>query len=451
MTGSLSPWLAAAWVGLLGLLPATAQAQAPAQTQDQVAGQVLRVATVNNAHMLTLQRVSAAFERDNPGVRLEWTVLEEGRLRQQASVDVATRGGRFDVVTIGLLEAPVWGRRGWLRPLEPGPDYGVEDLLPTIREAVSHGGQLFAAPFYGESSVTMVRRDLLEQAGVALPERPTWDDIRQAAARLHDPAKGISGVCLRGRPGWGENMTLIATMVNSWGGQWFDLGWTPRLTSPAWQAAVSFYVDLVQRYGPAGAVANGYNENLALFEAGRCAIWVDATVALSTLRARDPANAARVGATWAPVAESAKGSHWLWVWALAVPSSSRQPALARRFALWATGPGFHALTAQREGWAAVPPGTRRSTYADRGYQAAHPGWALEMQAILAANPRDATVPPSPYVGIQLAAIPEFQAIGNAVGQQIAAALSGRLTVAEALAQAQEVAVKRMAAGAAERR
>lgn len=413
--------------------------------------QVLRVATVNNAHMLTLQRVSSAFEREHPGVRIEWTVLEEGRLRQQASVDVATRGGRFDVVTIGLLEAPVWGRRGWLMPLEPGPDYGVEDLLPTIRDAVSEGGRLFGAPYYGESSVTMYRRDLLERIGVALPERPTWDDIRRVAARVHDPAKGVSGVCLRGRPGWGENMTLVSTMVNSWGGQWFDSSWSPRLNSPAWAAAASFYVDLVQRYGPPGAVANGYNENLALFEAGRCAIWVDATVALSTLSARDPATEARIGVAWAPVAESPKGSHWLWVWALAVPTSSKQPALARRFALWATGPGFHALAAQREGWASVPPGTRRSTYADRGYQAAHPGWALELQAIQAANPRDATVPPSPYVGIQLAAIPEFQSIGNAVGQHVAAALSGRLSVAEALAQAQEAATRRMAEGAASRR
>lgn len=415
--------------------------------QSAEPGRTLRIATVNNAHMVTLRRLSTHFERQHAGVRLDWTVLEEGRLRQEVSVDVATGAGRFDVVTVGVLEAPVWGRRGWLRALPDDPAYAAEDLLPPIREALSVDGRLVAGPFYGESSMTIYRRDLLQAAGVQLSDRPTWEEVRRAAALVHDPERGIYGICLRGKPGWGENMTLLTTMANSWGGQWFDMAWRPRLDSPAWREAVSFYIGLLRRSGPPGALANGYNENLALFEAGRCGIWVDATVAVSTLLSRDPALASKLGWAWAPVAQSQsrKGSHWLWTWALAVPHASKQSAMAMRFVQWATSTAYRDLVAQREGWSAVPPGTRGSTYEMPAFQQAHPAHALERQAIMAANARDATVPPSPYVGVQLAAIPEFQSIGSAVGQWVGAALAGRLTVEEALIQAQRAAEKGLAA------
>jgi len=403
----------------------------------------LQIATVNNAHMLTLQRLASVFEKANPGVRLRWVTFEEGRLRQSVSVDVATGAGRFDVVTLGSLEAPVWGKKGWLVPISDDAQYGMNDLLQPIREALSFDGRLMAAPFYGESSMTLYRGDLLRRAGASLPAQPTWEQVRVAAAKAHDPSNGVYGVCLRGKPGWGENMTLISTMVNSWGGQWFDMTWRPAIDTPAWKAAVAFYIDLLRRYGPPSAVANGYNENLALFEAGRCAIWVDASVAVSTLLARDPALVSNLGWAHAPVADSPKGSRWLWSWALAVPKGSRHGETAMRFVKWATSRQYQQLVAGREGWAAVPPGTRLSTYAEPAYRQAHPAAAVELQAILGANPRDATVPPSPYVGVQLVPIPEFQAIGAVTGQQISAALTGQVTLEAALAQAQAAAEQKM--------
>lgn len=403
----------------------------------------LHVATVNNAHMLTLKRLSATFEKANPDIRLRWVTLEEGRLRQEVSVDVATSAGRFDVVTLGLLEAPVWGQKGWLRPMTVDAAYDVDDLLPPIRQALSVDGQLMAAPFYGESSMTLYRADVLRRAGVTLPVRPTWEQVRHAAAKVHDPANGVYGVCLRGKPGWGENMTLISTLVNSWGGQWFDMKWRPALDTPAWKTAVSFYIDLLRRYGPPSAVANGYNENLALFEAGRCAIWVDASVAASTLLARDPALVSNLGWAHAPVGVSPKGSRWLWSWALAVPKGARRPDAAMRFVRWATSREYLQQVAKQDGWSAVPPGTRLSIYAEPAYRASHPTAAVELQAIQEANPRDATVPPSPYVGVQLASIPEFQAIGTVTGQLISEALMGQMSLDAALARAQSAADQKM--------
>jgi len=231
----------------------------------------LVIATVNNGHMITMQRLTRFFERSHPDIQVKWVTLEEGLLRQRVSIDIATGAGEFDVMTIGLLEAPLWGRQGRLKAITPDAAYDVNDLMPSIREGLSVNGVLYAAPFYAESSMTMVRADLLQAAGMTLPESPTWEQVRAIAAKLHNPAKGVYGICLRGRPGWGENMALITPMANTFGGQWFGMDWRPRLNTSAWKEAVSLYVDLLRKYGPPSAAFNGFNENLDLFKAGKCA------------------------------------------------------------------------------------------------------------------------------------------------------------------------------------
>jgi sorbitol/mannitol transport system substrate-binding protein len=407
-------------------------------------GTELVVATVNNGHMIELRRQTRQFEQANPDVRVRWVTLEESLLRLRLSQDVATGAGAFDVVTLGMFETQVWGRQGWLREITPPPDYDLDDLLPAIRGGLSVDGRLYAAPFYGEASWLMVRKDLLARAGIRLPERPTWAQVRAAAARLHDPQAGVYGICLRGKPGWGDNMALILTMVNSFGGQLFDRSWRPQLQSRPWQDAVGLYVDLLRRYGPPGSAANSFNELLALFRQGRCALWVDATIAASFLTdARQSKVADQVGFTQAPSAVTAKGATWLWAWGLAIPRASRQPEAAQRFVAWATSKAYVQGVADRLGWAAVPTGTRQSTYAQPAFMQAARFAAAERQAIDSVDLADSTLPWSPYLGVQFAAIPEYPAIGIAVGQQVAAALSGRVPVDEALRLAQQAADRAM--------
>lgn len=404
----------------------------------------LVIATVNNGHMITLQKLSGEFERQHPDIELKWITLEEGKLRQQVSRDVATKAGQFDVMTIGAYEAPIWGKLGWLRPITPGPSYEVADLLPSIRQSLSVNRQLYALPFYGESSMTMVRTDLLRAAGIRLGPTPSWAQIKNAAERLHAPEKDVYGICLRGKPGWGENMALISTMVNTFGGQWFNMDWKPQLTTPAWHRAVSLYTDLLKYAGPPGAVANGYNENLALFMAGRCAIWVDATVAGSFVNQADQSKVAgKVGFLQAPTGSTPKGAHWLWTWALAIPVSSQKAAAAQAFIEWATSKAYIQLVAKHEGWAAVPSGTRESTYAAPAFKQANAHASVERMAIATANPHDATLPKSPYTGIQWASIPEFQAIGTAVGQQISRLLQEPVSVSEVLEKSQQISERKM--------
>jgi sorbitol/mannitol transport system substrate-binding protein len=407
----------------------------------------LVIATVNNGHMITMQKLGKHFEAANPDVKLKWVTLEEGVLRQRVTTDIATKGGQFDVMTIGLYEAPIWSKKGWLAPIVTDAAYDVDDMLPAIRNGLSYEGKLYAAPFYGESSMTMYRADLVKAAGLTMPPNPTWAEMANIVAKINDPAKGVYGLCLRGKPGWGDNMAFLTTMVNSYGGQWFDMAWKPQIDSKPWHDAITQYVDLMKKYGPPGASANSFNENLALMNEGKCGVWIDATIAASFVS--DPKQskvADKMAFAQAPTAVTAKGANWLWSWNLAVPASSKKPEVAQKFITWATSKDYVNLVAKEEGWNAVPTGTRKSTYANPEFQKVAKFATEELKAINSANPNDSTLPKSPYVGVQYAAIPEFQAIGIAVGQQMSAALSGKVTVDAALKTSQTAAEREMTKG-----
>ncbi|SES32367.1 sorbitol/mannitol transport system substrate-binding protein [Vreelandella subterranea] len=426
-------------------LPLTSLAAAIAFAGQAQAETELTVATVNNNDMVIMQSLTDVFEAAHPDITLDWVVLEENVLRQRMTTDIATGGGQFDVMTIGTYEVPIWAERGWLSPLDNLPDaYNEDDLLASVRDGLSHDDTLHALPFYAESSMMYYRTDLFEEAGIEMTEQPTWQEVRQWAGELHGMEDGLAGICLRGKPGWGENMAFVSTLVNTFGGRWFDEDWNPELNSEEWTNAVQFYVDLLNDYGPPGASSNGFNENLALFSRGNCGMWVDATSAAGKLYDGDESDVAdSLGFAPAPIAETPKGSHWLWSWALAIPASSDNQEAAREFITWATSQDYVELVGETEGWTSVPPGTRQSTYADERYIEAAPFADFVLKAIQDADPTDSTLEPNPYIGVQFVGIPEFQSIGTQVGQTIASALTGDATVEEALDTAQRATERAM--------
>ena len=328
----------------------------------------LTIATVNNGDMIRMQGLTDDFTAKNPDISVEWVTLEENVLRQKVTTDIATKGGQFDVLTIGTYEVPIWAKQGWLVPLDNlGADYDVDDLLPAIRAGLSLDGKLYAAPFYGESSMVMYRKDLFEKAGLTMPDAPTWDFIADAARKITDKANEIYGICLRGKAGWGENMAFLTATANSFGARWFDENWKPQFDQPEWKNTLDFYVKLMKDAGPPGASSNGFNENLALFNSGKCGMWIDATVAASFVtNPKESKVADKVGFALAPNTGLGKHANWLWAWSLAVPAGSQKVEAAQKFIAWATSKDYLELVASKEGWANVPPGTRTSLYENSG-------------------------------------------------------------------------------------
>ncbi|WP_120631865.1 sugar ABC transporter substrate-binding protein [Ruegeria sp. EL01] len=406
----------------------------------------LTIATVNNGDMIRMQGYTDNFS-EATGIDVEWVTLEENVLRQRVTTDITTKGGQFDIMTIGMYETPIWGANGWLVPLDGlSAEYDVDDILPAMRGGLSNDGTLYAAPFYGESSMVMYRTDLMEKAGLEMPEAPTWQFIREAATAMTDRDNDINGICLRGKAGWGEGGAFITVTANSFGARWFDEDWKPQFDQPEWNEALTFFVGMMNESGPAGYATNGFNENLSLFQQGKCGMWIDATVAASFVTNPDDSTVAdKVGFALAPNSEGVdKRSNWLWAWALAIPAGTEQADAAKQFIEWATSKDYIELVAENEGWANVPPGARTSLYENPNYQEV-PFAKKTLESILSADPNNPTVKPVPYVGIQFAAIPEFAGIATQVSQEFSAVYAGQQSVEEALEKAQAFTTEEMEA------
>ncbi|MEM9765989.1 MAG: sugar ABC transporter substrate-binding protein, partial [Pseudomonadota bacterium] len=393
----------------------------------------LTIATVNNGDMIRMQGYTDQFTEES-GIAVEWVTLEENVLRQRVTTDITTNGGAFDIMTIGMYEAPIWGAQGWLVPLDDlSEEYDVDDILPAMSGGLSHDGTLYAAPFYGESSMIMYRSDLME-----LSDSPTWDEVRAAAAAATDRENEMYGICLRGKAGWGEGGAFITAMSNSFGARVFDEEWDPQLDSEEWKNTLEFFVAMMEESGPPGYATNGFNENLALFQQGKCGMWIDATVAASFVTNPDDSTVAdSVGFALAPNTGQGKNANWLWAWALGIPAGTQQADEAKQFIEWATSKAYIELVAENEGWANVPPGARQSLYDTPEYQEV--AFAQKtLDSILSADPNNPTVDPVPYVGIQFAAIPEWAGVWTQVSQEFSAIYAGQQSVEEGLAKAQAI-------------
>jgi sorbitol/mannitol transport system substrate-binding protein len=400
------------------------------------------VAVVSNP-LITGQMIpltQSVFEKQNPGITVKFATYTEGDLRAAIEKDVSTHSNAFNVIMIGPYETPLFAKNGWLTDLtsthiNSDPSYDASDLLPSIAKALSYKNDLYAAPFYGESSMLYYRTDLFKAAGLTMPAHPTWAQVQAFAAKLNVPGRQ-SGICLRGLAGWGDNMAALDTVVNTFGGEWFDMNWKPQLTSPAFEAATNFYVNLIRQYGEPGASSDSFNQLLTLYGQGKCAMWYDATVAATSIATTYPSVAATTGYAFAPVNKT-QSSGWLWTWALGIPQGTSNAGAAWKFVSWATSKQYDTLVGQKYGWAAVPPGTRTSLYSNASYLAAAQAFApITIQSIDGTDPNHPTLNPVPYVGVQYVDIPQFESLGVTVGQQIAGAIAGTESVSQALSTSQ---------------
>ncbi|MDQ3104276.1 MAG: sugar ABC transporter substrate-binding protein [Actinomycetota bacterium] len=404
-------------------------------------GTSLVVAIVSNPQMEDAVALSDQFEADHPDIDVQFVSLAENEARAKITASVATGGGEFDIVMISNYETPQWAANGWLVNLQPYIDktqgYDPDDFIPTIRESLSYDDDMYSVPFYGESSFLAYRKDLFEQAGLTMPAKPTWPEVAELAAQLDDPANDLSGICLRGLPGWGENLAPLNTVVNTYGGRWFDEEWNAQLTEPAFVEAVNFYVDLVTAYGEPGAAASGFAECVTRYSQGQSAMWYDATSMVSTVESpADSTVEGKSGYVQAPVVET-NASGWLYTWSLGIPNTTEYPDEAWEFISWMTDKDYIQLVGEEFGWERVPPGSRLSTYQIPQYAKVAKAYSEPtLTAMRAADPNDATVKPVPYTGIQFVGIPEFQDLGTRVSQQVSAAIAGQITVEEALAESQ---------------
>jgi sorbitol/mannitol transport system substrate-binding protein len=423
--------------------PPTAAPAAAAKPAGQQASGSVSVAMVGNPQMKTLEQLKSQFESTHPGITLNLLVLPENQVRDKVTTDISTGAGQFDLVTIGMYEVPLWAKNKWIEEvgttLQQDANYDFNDLIPSIRKGLEYDGKLYAAPFYGESSALFYRKDILQKAGAQLSDKPTWDQVAAAAKQVHTPPN-VFGICLRGLPGWGEQLAPMTTVINTFGGRWFDESWKAQLDSPESSAAIKFYIDTVKSVGEPGSTQAGFTECETLMAQGKVGMWYDATSAGDLLfDPKQNPSASNMGMAYAPTKEK-PDSGWLWAWAFAMEANSKNKPAAYEFMKWATSKDYVNLVAQKSGWGAVPSGVRKSTYDQAGYKDYAKGFAaITLDSIEKADPTRATIKPVPYTGVQFVQIPEFQDLGTRVSQEFAGAIAGQQSTDDAIKKANDYA------------
>lgn len=361
----------------------------------------ITLASVNNPQMQDMAQLLPEFYKLHPDIDVNLIMMEENDLRNATTKDVATRGGQYDVMTVGAYEIPIWGQNKWLVDLTDlaagASGYDVDDFFKPVLTGVSYEDRIYGLPFYGESSFLMYRKDLFSSAGIDMPERPTWQQVAEWADKLKSPDEDRAGICLRAKPGWGEMFAPLTTVINTFGGQWYNDQWQAQVNAPGFTEAVQFYIDTLAKSGERDPVSFGFTECLNLFSQGGGAMWYDATSAAGSVEDKKNSKVAgKVGYVRAPV-EKTKSSGWLWSWNMGVNAESEHQDAAWTFVQWATSKEYARLVGERLGWNRVPPGTRASTYQLPEYKQAGGEFAPLTAAILAeVDPEKPGVDPQPY-------------------------------------------------------
>ena len=409
------------------------------------AAATINVLMVGNPQMKDLQTLTADNFTKKTGIKVNYTVLPENELRDKVTQDVASGAGQYDVVTLGMYDIANWGGTGKVKALDSyvakDSAWDKADVFPAMIKGLSgKDGKLYAAPFYGESSMLMYRKDLAAKAGVKMPLHPTWQQVAAAAAKMNDPKNGVAGICLRGLPGWGEQFAPLTTVVNTFGGTWLTKDWQAKVNDKTFVDAVQFYVDLLKKSGEKGATQAGFTECDNAMAQGKAAMWYDATSATGSIEKKGFSNyVGKFGYSYAPTVKT-KASGWLWAWAFAIEGASKQADAAWKFVSWATSKQYEELVGAKLGWTAVPDGKRASTYANPNYKKATAAYySVVLGSLKAADPLNPGVQPRPTSGIQFVAVPEFADLGTAVSQEVAKAITGGQSVKAALDKGQKLA------------
>ncbi|MTD14425.1 extracellular solute-binding protein [Nakamurella sp. YIM 132087] len=408
-------------------------------------GKTINVLMVANPQMTDLQSLTAENFTAKTGITVNYTVLPENDMRAKADIEFKNQAGQYDVATLSNFEIPIWSQNGWLADLTEystnDAAFNQGDIFPAMTSSLSMDGKIYGEPFYGESSFLMYRTDVFEKAGVTLPDAPTWDEVAAAAEKVDGAESGMKGICLRGLPGWGQLGAPLTTVINTFGGAWFDADWNALLTDPKTVEAVNFYTTLVKEHGEVSPSQAGFTECLNNMLQSKVAMWYDATSAAGSLEADDSPVKGKVGYVQAPVKDT-KSSGWLYTWSWAMEEASQNKDAAWQFISWASSAQYEQLVGEKLGWAKVPSGKRASLYSNPDYTAAAEAFApATLTALQNADPQNPGLQPRPTVGIQFVDIPEFTSLGDEVTASLSQVLAGNGTVEDALAKAQESAQK----------
>ncbi|WP_223423132.1 ABC transporter substrate-binding protein [Tateyamaria pelophila] len=372
-----------------------------------------------------LAKLADDFEAET-GIKANIDVVGQDVFESRITLSFTGGTGDIDVVHTPVIQVQRWIQAGWLQPMtDLVSEETTSDILAGPLGAYDVNGDQWALPFFAGVGLMSYREDLLEAAGAEVPQ--TWAEMLDVAAKITTDDQ--AAIALRAVPGQGFNMFIFPMVMRAYGGTFFadyeggDL--TPAINSPENLEALNVYVKLINDYGPAGAGNFNFAEVKAAAENGQVAFTVEGTGIISQLV--DPAKSqfADVTGIALPPGGPAGRSPAIGVHGMGIPASAPNPEASARFIEWAVSSETVAKIAMSESF---PDFTTASVAQNpeviAKYAAIHPDFLTMRVAAL-----------DLAIGHYRPLIPEWPALGQAIGESVNAAINGLMTPEEALEQA----------------
>lgn len=404
----------------------------------------IKVASVNNDAMVIMEELSAKYTEET-GIKVAFTILSENEIRSKITQDVGLGGGEYDLITLGTSDMGTYLDMGWTEALEPMFEalpaeeqeaYDLDDVFASVRTSCSSETKgLAALPFYSESTMICYNKEIFEEKGLTMPENPTWEEIYDLAAACDDKGNGVAGIAIRGLAGYGENMYIFGSVMNAFGGQYYDMDWNATYDTEEVRAAWKFYKKLLT-VAQDSPTTCGYTECLNLFAQGKAAIYYDATVSAGTFAKDDSAVKGKVGYATAPTAVK-ENTGTIGGWGIAITAGSENKDAAFDFLRWATSKEYVALVQEEFGYASTPSGTRISTYENEAYLEACDFAATTKTAIETADAIHPAINETPYTGNSLPNLPEYSSWGETLAAELASYVADQKDLDSCIAACQE--------------
>ena len=355
--------------------PAGEEAAAP-EGEMPYAGTTLRMVGANHPWQVAITPLLADFEAET-GIKVEFESYGEDQLNQKLTTEFTAGGSDIDVfMQRPLQEARVMQMNGWYEDLTAcvsAPDYDFEDFAAGAVGTETVNGVLTGIPIVTEQEVLYYRKDLLEEAGLAVPT--TLDELKAAAEALTDRDNELYGFVARGQRS--PLVTQFSSFLYSSGGDWFDENRQATINAPEALAAIELYSTLLREYGPPGVLNMSWPQAVAVFAQGNAALYTDASSIYANLLDPELSTVAdKTGVAVFPAGPAGSVMYNVTSWGLSMPSGSDNKEAACEFIKWATSKEI-VLKTQVDG---AVPGARESVWADPAGTTAFPADWVEAVA-----------------------------------------------------------------------
>jgi ABC-type glycerol-3-phosphate transport system substrate-binding protein len=373
-----------------------------------------------------LAELADQFEAET-GIRANIDVVGQDVFEGRITLSFTGGTGDIDVVHAPVIQVQRWIQAGWLQPItDMISEETTSDILAGPLGAYTIGGEQWALPFFAGVGLMSYREDVLEAAGVGVPQ--TWAEMLEIAPLVTNDDH--AAIALRAVPGQGFNMFIFPMVMRAYGGTFFadyeGGDFTPAINSPENLEALNIYIELINEYGPEGAGNFNFAEVRAAAENGQIVFAVDGTGVIA--RIVDPLGSqfADVTGIALPPGGPAGRSPAIGVHGMAIPASAANPDAAAQFLEWAVS----AETVTQIALSQSFPDFTTASVGDNPeviarYADIHPDFlATRIEALDLA------------IGHYRPLIPEWPALGQAIGEAVNAAINGLMSPEDALAQAE---------------